>query len=96
MDLKELYSKKTKFATRLVGNELILVPIKSKVMDMNELFTLNEVGCFIWEQINEYNTEMDIVGAVISEFDVDEQMARKDVSSFLSRLYKVSLKQEKD
>ncbi len=86
MNLKELYVKKSQFASRLVGNELIIVPLKGSVSDMNELFTLNEVGSFIWEQINGNNTENEIVKAVCEEFDVDDNIARKDVSDFLLRL----------
>jgi hypothetical protein len=96
MDLKELYLKKSQFTTRLVGNELILVPLKSKVIDMNELFTLNEVGCFIWEHINEHNSENDIVKAVISEFEVNDNIARMDVANFLVRLKVLLFKCEID
>jgi hypothetical protein len=86
MDLKELYLKKSQFASRQVGNEMILVPLKSNVSDMNELFTLNEVGCFIWEQIEENSTMDDIINAVLVEFDVDWNTAYKDVERFLNKL----------
>jgi hypothetical protein len=92
MDINEFYSRKSQFATRLVGKELIIVPLKGSVLDMNELFTLNEVGSFIWEQINGINTENDIVKAVSEEFDVDDQVSRKDVSDFLLRLQALLLK----
>ena len=92
MDLKEIYSKKSKFATRKVGNELILVPIRSTVTDMNEMFTLNEVGSFIWDLIDEKHTEDDIVKAVADAFTVDESRAGKDVSDFLVRLENILLK----
>jgi hypothetical protein len=89
MDLKELFLKKSQFAARLVGDELILVPLNSNVSDMDELFTLNELGCFIWEQINETNTESDILQSVISEFDIDENIAKKDLTDFLLRLHQL-------
>jgi hypothetical protein len=92
MGVKELFLKKSQFATRLVGDELILVPLKSNVSDMDELFTLNELGCFIWEQITVSNTENDIIQSVISEFDVDENTAKRDVEEFLVRLQQLLLK----
>ncbi len=84
--MKDIYSKKPLFATRKVGNELILVPIRSTVTEMNELFTLNEVGSFIWDLIDEKHTESDIVHALAEEFDVDESRAIKDVSDFMVSL----------
>jgi hypothetical protein len=92
MDLKELYLKKSQFASRQVGEEMILVPLKSNVSDMNELFTLNEVGSFIWDQINENSTLEDIINAVLLEFDVDINTARKDVEQFLQKLSSYSLR----
>jgi len=92
MDLKELYLKKSQFATRQVGDEMILVPLKNKVSDMNELFTLNAVGCFIWEEISEKSTLEDIINAVLLEFEIDEETARKDVENFLNKLASYSLK----
>jgi hypothetical protein len=92
MDLKELFLKKSQFATGLVGDELILVPLKNNVSDMDALFTLNELGCYIWENINETNTENDILQSVIKEFDIDEATARKDVADFLVRLKQLLLK----
>ena len=92
MDLKELFLKKSQFATRLVGDELILVPLKSNVSDMNELFTLNELGCFIWEHINEDNSENDILLSVLREFDIDESTAKTDIEDFLGRLHQLIMK----
>jgi len=89
MDLVELFNKKTHFATRYVGEELVLVPVKNSVAAMNELFTLNEVGSFIWEKIDGKNTEENIVTEVADEFDVDIQTARNDVSIFISKLQKM-------
>jgi hypothetical protein len=92
MDLKELYRKKSQFATRQVGEEMILVPLKSNVSDMNELLTLNAVGCFIWEQIYENSTLEDIIQAVLVEFDVDQDTAQNDVEFFLQKLYSYSVR----
>jgi len=86
MDIIEIFNKKSLFATRNVGGELILVPVKSKVADMNEIFTLNEAGCFIWNNIDGKKDIDDIVNSLASEFDVDENTAKKDVKDFIERL----------
>ncbi|MEI6347741.1 MAG: PqqD family protein [Bacteroidota bacterium] len=86
MDLSELYHKKSSFAARNVGTEIILVPVKNSVADMNELFTLNEVGSFIWNHIDGEKSENDIVKALIVDFNVDEERAIKDVKEFIESL----------
>ena len=86
MDITGLFNKKSQFATRYVGKELVLVPVKNSVAEMNELFTLNEVGSFIWENIDGINTEESIAASVADEFEVDMQTAKTDVADFLYRL----------
>jgi hypothetical protein len=86
MDIDKLYQIKTSFASRTVGKDLILVPVKNNVADMKEIFTLNEVGSFIWENIKEENSTEDIVTLVMEEFDIDRTTAEKDTFDFLSRL----------
>jgi hypothetical protein len=87
MTLSEIHQKKSRFAVRNVGNELILVPLKNNIADMKEIFTLNEVGSFIWEKIDGKNSEDDIASAITVEFDIDHQTAKKDLAEFLEKLF---------
>lgn len=89
MDLKTIYLKKTDFVVREIGNELILVPLVGNVAKMNEMFTMNETGKFIWESINESSTVEDLQNAIIAEFSIDPETARKDIELFLNQVIKV-------
>ncbi len=86
MNLQTLHKLKSKFVARNVGNELILVPLTANVAQMNELFTLNETGKFIWENINENSTILDVENSMIEAFDVDSATAKRDIELFLSKL----------
>jgi hypothetical protein len=80
--LKHSYS----IVTRKTGNEYVLVPITDNIADMNSVYTLNETGAFIWEQINgERNLEV-IINALIKEYDIDKETAANDVFSFVKNL----------
>jgi len=92
MNVSELYNYKKHFASRIVGEELILVPVKSNVADMDKIFTLNGVGNFIWEKIDGKNSEEDIIHEVANEFDVGTETATMDVKEFLNRLYDIVTK----
>jgi hypothetical protein len=86
MNLQTLYKLKSRFVARNVGNELILVPLTANVAQMNELFTLNETGKFIWENINENSTVLEIENLMIETFDIDSAIAKRDIELFLSKL----------
>lgn len=86
MNLQTLHELKSRFVARNVGNELILVPLTANVAQMNELFTLNETGKFIWENINENSTVLEIENSMIETFDIDSATTKRDIELFLSKL----------
>jgi len=86
MNITELAAKKSAFATKTIGNELVLVPIKSSVAAMDEMFTLNDVARFIWEELNGDTTEEELVEKLVFEFDIDKATATEDLKTFLSEL----------
>ena len=86
MEIRSLFKLKSRFVTREVGDELILVPLSGNVAEMNALFTLNETAKFIWDNATENNSIDDLVKLMIDTFDIDDQTARKDIQSFLEKL----------
>jgi len=86
MDLQKLYTLKSKFVVRAVGNELILVPLTGNVAQMNELFTLNETAKFIWENLEENTTFVELEELMTEAFDVDNETAKKDIEAFIKKL----------
>ena len=91
MDIQQLYRIKSKFVTRAVGDELIIVPLSGNVAQMNELFTLNETAKLIWENLDQ-NASLESMQMLLTEtFDVDKTTALNDVESFLFRMEKLLL-----
>ena len=81
--LKSILSHSPSVVTRKTGNEYVLVPITNNIADMNSVYTLNETGAFIWEQINGKRCVEEIIVAVTGEYDIDKENASKDVFSFI-------------
>ena len=75
---------------RLIENEAVLVDVKrGNVMQMNE------VGAFIWDNIDGKNTAGQIIDKVCSEFEVDKDKAKEDSLEFLNELIKREIVKEK-
>ncbi len=86
MKIDELYKLKSLFVTREVGDELIIVPLSGNVSNMNHLFTMNETGKLIWENLRpEENIEY-YVKLIMDEYEVDKDLAYNDVNMFLARI----------
>jgi hypothetical protein len=86
--LKSILSHSPSVVTRKTGNEYVLVPITNNIADMNSVYTLNETGAFIWENINGKRCVEEIIIAVITEYEIDNETASKDVFSFIENMSK--------
>jgi len=86
MIIKSLQKIRSSFVTREVGTELILVPLSENVSQMNELFTMNETGKFIWENINDDTTLEELTEKLVENFEVSQDIARKDIVEFLKKM----------
>lgn len=87
-DLKSILSQSTSIVTRKTGNEYVLVPVTNNIADMNSVYTLNETGAFIWEQIDGKRSVEEIINTLIAEYDIDKQIAQSDVFSFIDNMSK--------
>ncbi len=85
------FGKVGEYVARSVAGETIVVPIRSNVGDLDSIYTFNEVGALIWSLIDGSRTVDEIAGAVVDEFDVDLDEARRDVVQFVSTLSEAGL-----
>jgi len=86
MKISELSAAKKNFVARAVNEELVLVPLRNNVADMTRIYTLNEVGHFIWNEIQEGATLESLTEKIVSEFEVESSVAREDLEGFLKDL----------
>jgi hypothetical protein len=54
-------------------------------------FSLNETGTRIWEMVQQTSDEEAIVATMLSEYDVEEHMARTEVRRILDELIEAQL-----
>ncbi len=84
--LERCYEKDPSIVHRNIAGEAILVPIRRNVADMESIYTLDEVGAFIWELIDGQRKVGDIKVAMLNEYDVAPEVAEADLMEFLQHL----------
>ena len=77
------YQRNEDFIFRKIVEEIILVPIKQNVAEMEAVFTLNEVGAFLWEQLGQPLSLSELHNAVLNEFEADPASVLEDIEAFL-------------
>ena len=77
---------KKELVKRDIAGDTILVPVGKTVYDSNGLFILNELGAFLWDRLETAENEEELLTAVLNEYEVTEETARKDLRAFLDKL----------
>jgi hypothetical protein len=77
--------------SRQIEGELIIVPIRHGVGDLNSLYTLNPVGSVLWNFMTEGHTVPEMVQRICDEFEVSTAQAQGDIHNFLDSLLEEKL-----
>jgi hypothetical protein len=70
------------------------VPLHNNVADMNCIYTLNEIGAFIWEHLDAPITRKKLEDALLLEYDAEPAVLIKDLSDFLEELIAINALRE--
>ena len=79
------------FILREVAGSYIVVAVGERVKTFNGIINLNETGAFLWKTAEKDASEDALVTALLNEYEVDEQTARKDVKAFTDKLKEADL-----
>ena len=89
-----LFNKNGDIVSRKIAGELFLVPVKGKLADMQQLYTLNPVAEYIWQELDAHKNLEDIRDGIIEEFIVTKEEADSDLQEFISELLGAGLIKE--
>ena len=76
---------KNGFVLRKVVDEQILMPVGDNIGQFNGTVLMNDVSAFVWEMLQEPVTKEELLQAVLSEFEVDEETASRDLDELLEK-----------
>lgn len=84
------------YVLREIAGDYIIIPVGKTVQEFNGMITVNEVGASLWKMLQEEVTLDELVQGVLTEYDVEEAVARKDIREFLGELVKGGILDEKN
>jgi len=90
--LNGIYAPSDDIVAREIEGELIIVPLVSGIGDMeDELYTVNETGKIIWDQLNGKQSLKEIVDRLSPDYKSAEDEIERDVLGIVSELLKRNL-----
>ena len=86
VQLDSTYAKDPSIISRLIDDEVILVPIRQNVGDLESIYTLNETAARFWELLDGQRTLADICDLVVTEYEVDLEEAQSELVGLIKQL----------
>lgn len=82
---------KKEFMLRNVVGENVLIPMGETTNSFNGLISINGIGKFIWENYEKANDEEELLNFILEKYDVQKDVAKKDLDEFLEVLKKLEI-----
>ena len=82
---------KKEFMIREIVGETILIPMGDSNNHFNGIITINELGKFIWENLESSKDEEELLHKILEEYEVEEKEAKDDLDEFLDKLRQVDI-----
>ena len=74
------------FILREVAGTFVIISTGSDNLDFKGVITVNEVGALIWKGVESGKSKEEIIEKILSEYDVQRDIAVADCDEFLEQL----------
>lgn len=82
------------FLLREVAGNYVVIAVGEDAVNFNSIITVNEIGAYIWNKINEGKNEEAIADDIIGEYSIDRNTALKDIGEFENQLREAGIIEE--
>ena len=79
---------------RSVGGVNMVVAVGDMAARFKGIVRLNETGVFLWKQLESDSDESALVTAMTEQYDVEEDVAKRDVAAFIEKMRQVGFLDE--
>lgn len=82
---------KKEFMLRNICGEHALVPVGETSKSFKGIIKVNDIGSFIWNNLEDSKDEGEIVSKIVENYGLDDLEAKKDVRDFIEYLKNVDI-----
>lgn len=73
------------FMIKEIAGVWVVVPVGAKTIEFVSISSLTETGALIWNMLEKGATKEQIIQTILSEYNVDEETARRDFDTFIAK-----------
>jgi methyltransferase-like protein len=90
MNDSTVLKKNSKFVSRVIDQETILMPLYKTSHEINAIYTLNPAAAKAWEMFDGKKTIKDVKDKILDVFDTTPQETEKQLSRLLKDLMEIN------
>jgi hypothetical protein len=94
MNLDTVFQKRGEVIVRCIAGEILLIPIRNQLADMQKIFSMNSTAEFIWNQLDGKQNLSSIKDRVMLNFAVGEEIAVSDIKEYICQLRDANIIEE--
>ncbi|MEM7583366.1 MAG: PqqD family protein [Acidobacteriota bacterium] len=94
--MSRVYRQRDAVVAREIANEVILVPVRGRLAQLQHIFVLNPVAAFIWERLDGRRDLATIHRQLVEDFEVEAEDAKADLCEYVEGLRDAELIQERE
>lgn len=79
------------FVVRQIAGESVVVALGEASKSFNGIIKLNETGRILWDKLSLGCDKEDLICAIVSQYDVDRDIATADIDRFIDTLKGASI-----
>ena len=79
------------FILRTIADEHLLIPVGEAAISVKGLIALSESGKLLFEKLKNSCSRADLIAALMSEYEVAEEVAAQDTDSFLDQMRQLNM-----
>ena len=91
MNGRVIYRKNENVVARKVGDDVVVVPIRHNVGDLDSVYTFNEVAARVWSLLDGQRGSDEVLEAICREYDVTRDDAGRDLAELFASLEEAGL-----
>lgn len=82
---------KSNFILKHIAGSYVVVPVRQRAVDFSGIVKMSESGAFLWRILEGGANRDQLIGCLLSEYEVDEITAAADVDRFIAQLSEADL-----
>ena len=86
-----IYQRNKEVVKRNIAGEVFLIPLRSNLADMRNIFVLHGIGEFIWDRLEGPSDADSVHNDIVDHFEVGGGDAKRDLDDHLAELLAADL-----